>query len=107
MSVSLLELAKVIRSKNAGPYEITLDILFKEVAVYKLFKKKKFITSKLIASVYNIQEKEVLNIIFFDPANAIKINLRRRLSSGSPGETDVYGAQQHVPLLSLEFDLAG
>ena len=35
-------------------------------------------------------------------ALAIKINLPRPIIAGSPGDHDVYGAQQHVPLLDIE-----
>ena len=45
---------------------------------------------------------DVISIIAFEPGNAIKINMRRRLASGDPGETDVFGAQQYAPLLELE-----
>ena len=31
----LYELAKVLRSKNSGPYEITLDILFDDPEKYR------------------------------------------------------------------------
>jgi hypothetical protein len=40
----------------------------------------------------------VVDIIEFEPAFAVKITLRRPWPSGAVGETDVYGAQQHVPL---------
>ena len=35
------DIAKVIRSKNAGPFEITLDIVFKTREVFEAVKKKK------------------------------------------------------------------
>jgi hypothetical protein len=44
----------------------------------------------------------VLDIIEFDPAYAVKITLRRPWGSGAVGETDVYGAQQHVPIAELD-----
>jgi len=31
--------------------------------------------------------------------------MKRIIPSGSPGDTDVYGAQQHGPLLNMEVDL--
>ena len=35
MRVPLTSIAEVIRSKNSGPFELTLDIIFKERAVYE------------------------------------------------------------------------
>jgi hypothetical protein len=46
----------------------------------------------------------VINIIEFVPAHAIKATIVRPMCSGDIRETDVYGAQQHAPLLDLEFD---
>ena len=39
-------------------------------------------------------------------ANAIKITLRRPRTQGAFGESDVYGCQQHVPLLGLMVPVA-
>jgi len=100
---SLLKVARVIRSKNSGPFELTLDIMFKERRYFELFKKKRIITARKIARLYGIPEKEVLKVVYFEPSQAIKVTLKRRIPSGSPGDTDVYGAQQHAPLLSLTF----
>ncbi len=105
MQTKLIDLAKVIRSKNSGPYEITFDIIFNDKETYELICAKKCIDAKLIASLYKIDLANVINIIEFAPANAIKATIIRPMASGDIRETDVYGAQQHAPLLSLEFDL--
>lgn len=105
MRVALKDLAKVIRSKNAGPFTLTFDILFKDQASYEMFKEKKCLNKEVMAKAYGVTLDEVEEIIYFDPSNAIKINFHRPLSSGDVGETDVYGAQQHIPLMNLEFDV--
>lgn len=97
----LTDVASVIRSKNAGPYELTLDIIFKDRFWYEQALRQNLINVALIARLYNIVEEDVLGIVAFEPANAIKATIRRPLVSGAVGETDVYGAQQHAPLLSL------
>ncbi len=107
MGIPLVELAEVIRSKNSGPYELTLDIIFREDAVFRQVCAQGLINQGLIAKTYGIAETDVLGVIEFIPAKAIKINLRRPVPSGSLGDTDVYGAQQHAPLLGLELALAG
>ncbi|MDD8021192.1 MAG: DUF4387 domain-containing protein [Acidobacteriota bacterium] len=100
---SIMKAARVIRSKNSGPYELTLDIMFKERRGYELFKKKKLITARQIAALYGVDKSDVLKIIYFEPSQAIKITLRRKVPSGTPGDTDIYGAQQHAPLLNIKF----
>ncbi len=103
MKKNILEAAKVIRSKNAGPFELTFDIMFKTKEYYEMFKSKELINAKLIADLYKIDIKDILTLIWFAPANAVKITIKRPMPSGAPGETDIYGAQQHAPLLAIEF----
>jgi uncharacterized protein DUF4387 len=107
-TVRLREVAKVIRSKNSGPYELTLDVLFPTEAVYRRVKEAKIFTPAAVAALYRIPVEQVLKVVHYDPALAVKATIVRPLVSGAVGETDVYGAQQHAPLLDLELpeDLA-
>jgi hypothetical protein len=103
MQVSILDLAKVIRSKNSGPYELTLDILFKRRDDFLRLKKGRAITAAKIAKLYRVPVSHILKIVWFEPCHAVKITMKRWMPSGAPGETDIYGAQQHAPLLQLTF----
>ncbi|MCA1950759.1 MAG: DUF4387 domain-containing protein [Treponema sp.] len=105
MKIRLIEEARVIRSKNSGPFELTLDIMFKERETYELFKSRNLINKALIATLYGVKEEEVLSVVYFEPAHAIKATLKRLIPSGAPGDRDIYGAQQHGPLLDLEWEL--
>jgi len=106
-TVPLTELAAVIRSKNAGPYELTLDIMFKREADYLFLKEAGFFTRELFARLYGIAPDQVLNVVHFDPAAAVKATMVRPLVSGALGDTDIYGAQQHAPLLALQVPSPG
>ena len=106
MTYKLINLADVIRSKNSGPYEITFDIMFKTEEIYKTICESSVINKSSFAKLYNINETDVMEIIHFHPANAIKITIKRPVSSGDLRETDVYGAQQHAPLMHFEFELS-
>lgn len=101
--MKLIDTAKVIRSKNAGPFELTLDIIFQNEHDYMIFKDKGLLTPEFVAGLYTIDVKDILHIIWFAPANAVKITLKRWAVCGCPGEKDVYGAQQHAPLLNIEY----
>ena len=105
MKTKLFDITDVIRSKNAGPFELTFDIIFKTFELYETVKAAKVFTPKMFAELYGIDESDVLGIVNFEPAKAIKITIKRPLSSGAMGESDVYGAQQHAPLISLEVDI--
>lgn len=101
-TVPLTDLAAVIRSKNAGPYELTLDIMFKREADYLFLKDTGFFTRDLFARLYGVHPDQVISVVHFDPAAAVKATLVRPLVSGAIGDTDIYGAQQHAPLLDLQ-----
>lgn len=105
MKVKLTEIAEVIRSKNSGPYELTFDIIFKDWGTFEKVSQLGIINKELIARIYRIPVEKVQNVIAFTPAKAIKATIVRPIASGDLGETDVYGAQQHAPLLGLELDL--
>lgn len=102
MGTPITELVDVIRSKNAGPFELTFDLIFKDFSAYNKVKDTELINKKLISQLYQISEDEIRSIIYFDPAKAIKVTIKRSMSAGALGERDVYGAQQHAPLLSIE-----
>ena len=101
MTLCLKDIASVIRSKNAGPFELTFDIMLREQSHYDQIKRANALTPELMAKSYGVPLSEILDIIYFDPARAIKVTMRRPLPSGDPGDSDVYGAQQHAPLLAL------
>lgn len=102
MKKNIRELAAVIRSKNAGPYQLTFDLIFKNEEIYEKVKESGIINSDLIADLYDIPVDEVISVISYDAARAIKATIKRPRPSGALGETDVYGAQQHAPLLNIE-----
>lgn len=95
----LRDAAKVIRSKNAGPTEITVDLMFNDAEGFARALKAPSLSAGVIAQRYGVQS---VRIIPYPAANAIKIIIPRATIAGSPGDTDVYGAQQHRPLLEVE-----
>lgn len=105
MKVCLKDIANVIRSKNAGPFELTLDVLLKDQEMFEKLRKADIINKKMIAQLYRIPEEDVISIVYFPNAKAIKATVVRPLPSGALGERDVYGAQQHAPLVNLTFEL--
>ena len=97
---TLGELARVLRSKNAGPLYLTLDIMFEGEENYRRVVESGVLTKGLIARLYHVNEEDV-SIIEYPAAYSIKITIPRKVISGDIGDTDVYGAQQHAPLLEV------
>jgi Domain of unknown function (DUF4387) len=54
-----------------------------------------------IGRLYRVPSDEV-TIIPYPVGRAIKIVMARSIMAGDPGDRDVYGAQQHAPLLGIE-----
>ena len=100
---NILQIADVVRSKNAGPFELTLDIIFCNREIFRQVRESGIITKNSVAQLYQIDESKILEMVWFEPAKALKITLLRNRPSGKIGDLDVYGAQQHAPLLALEF----
>lgn len=103
----LAELAKTIRSKNAGVDKITFDIIFQDRESYGLVKRSRVLTRESIAGLYRIPDGRISDFVEFDPACAIKFSIYRERPSGSPGDPDIFGAQQYAPLLDIEVPVEG
>lgn len=103
---TLIDIAKVIRSKNAGPYELTVDVMFDSREVYNLVKDETLLSAAVIAALYNIPESDVIYAGFFDAAMAFKATIPRcrkgrHVASGGYMENDVHGSQQYMQLMTL------
>ena len=101
-TVRLGDLAEILRSKNCSPYALTLDVFFRSDAIYQRVKEHDIVSRALVRRVYGIGDDQILGIVYFDAVRAVKVTIARPVSSGAVGDTDVYGAQQHVPLLNAE-----
>jgi hypothetical protein len=98
------DIAQVCKSKNAGPFMVTLDILFEDHELYRKVKATGVLNAALFARLYNVPEADVL-FTPYDAAAAFKATLPRRVPAGDIGDTDVYGAQQHAPMLDIDIPL--
>jgi hypothetical protein len=106
-TIKLVDLAKTIRSKNAGTDKITFDIIFRERHNYELVKSSGCLNRQTMAELFQISEDRICDFVEYDPAYAIKFTIFRSVPSGSPGERDIFGCQQYPPLLDLEISIAG
>lgn len=98
----LHELAKTIRSKNAGVNKITFDIIFREAAQYERVKRSGAINRTSMAALYGIPLERISDFVEYDPGYAIKFTIYRLRPSGCAGDGDIFGAQQYAPLLDVE-----
>jgi Domain of unknown function (DUF4387) len=101
---TLRHICKAVRSKQAGPYRLTFDLVFGDAQTYQRVKDSGNITPQAIADLYGMPVDQITHLIFYDPGYAVKITMIRPMVAGSPGDGDIYGCQQHAPLLDLEIE---
>ena len=99
-ALPLTELASVIRSKNAGPLCVTLDLFFRDQESYERAAQSDALNLNAIAALYGLLRTQIRR---FDMPEilAIKLSMPRTVCAGHPGDGDLYGAQQHAPLMAL------
>ncbi|OZC55492.1 hypothetical protein CH267_13015 [Rhodococcus sp. 06-621-2] len=99
-TVRLRDLVEVCGSKNAGPFLLTLDVICKDQECFDTVRDSGRLTVETVAAAYSVPPSQVRETTF-EPAFAFKFVIPRLVSSGDVGDTDVYGCQQHIPLLNL------
>ncbi|HEY9460302.1 MAG TPA: DUF4387 domain-containing protein [Paralcaligenes sp.] len=98
------DIATVCKSKNAGPFDLTIDVVFDNAEIYQKVKDTGVLCARLFARLYKVRESDVL-FTPYDSAYAFKATLPRQVPAGGIGDTDVYGAQQHAPVLAVNIPL--
>ena len=84
-------LAEVVRSKNAGPFIVTFDILFGEEETFEAVRAAGMLNRQAVCRLYGVSDNELLGFDFYPFARAVKFSLRRPVGSGGPRDADVYG----------------
>lgn len=95
------DIARICKSKNAGPFELTIDVVFDDPDLFRRVKATGVLDAALFARLYGVAESDVLFTVY-DAGCAFKATLPRLVPAGDIGDTDVYGAQQHAPLLEVD-----
>jgi hypothetical protein len=104
---TLGDISTLLRSKNAGPYEITLDVMFESPASYQLVKAASFLNASSMAKLFGVQEEDIVWQGFFDQALAYKVTIPRLrngkpTSSGGYMESDVHASQMYIGFMNLK-----
>jgi len=97
----LAELARLIRSKNAGPFELTFDVMFEQAGDYERVKKSGALTREVVARCYGLPAEKV-KFFYVDNALAVKASIPRPAIQGDIYDSDGHGGQQYAPLMDIE-----
>jgi hypothetical protein len=98
--MTLFDLCSLIRSKNAGPFVLTFDLMFASRKNYELAKRTRAVTRQHFTGLYGVAEEDV-TLVYHDAAMAIKASIPRPQVQGSLRDRDCYGGQQYVPLMAI------
>ncbi|MDT0263728.1 DUF4387 domain-containing protein [Jatrophihabitans lederbergiae] len=95
---TLGELAVEIRSKNAGPFWVTLEAFMPDEQAYRTA--EELITAAAIAQLYRVSPEQV-QLFTLPYLRVIKASFPRPVSQGSLHDRDMHAGQQHIPLAAL------
>jgi len=95
---TLGELAQLVRSKNAGPFWLTLDVFFATDADYDLA--AAVLTTQAVAAAYHVPSDDV-TLHRLPAIRVIKASFPRPVVQGSFADRDMHSGQQHLPLANL------
>jgi uncharacterized protein DUF4387 len=99
----LWQLTKLIRSKNAGPFKLTFDIMFKNAKGFRAVLKNSQLSAELFSRLYGVPFDKV-QFFVLEPLLTIKVTIPRPVPSGDLNDNDMYGGQFHGPLIRLAIE---
>jgi Domain of unknown function (DUF4387) len=102
---TLAELAHEVRSKNAGPFWVTMELFMRDAEGYRIVADETFLDERVIAQLYRVDESTV-QMFRIPSLNVVKISFPRPVSQGSLRDRDMHAGQHHVPLALLRVPAA-
>ncbi|MFD4251415.1 DUF4387 domain-containing protein [Amycolatopsis thermoflava] len=97
---TLADLAHEVRSKNAGPFWVTMEVFLRDAEGYRIAADESFLNERVIAELYRVAESTV-QVFRIPSLNVVKISFPRPVSQGSLRDRDMHAGQHHVPLARL------
>jgi hypothetical protein len=95
------ELARLIRSKNAGPFELTFDIMFDDPALFERVRTSGVLDQALVSRLYRVPVDQVKFFVVPD-ALAFKASIPRPRFQSDILDSDNHGGQQYAPLIDID-----
>lgn len=99
--MKLQDCTSLIRSKNAGPFSLTFDIMFSDARLYEHVKTSGVLNPTALAALLRCSANQI-QFFVCDNALAFKATIPRALPAGDPADADLHGGQQFAPLMEIE-----
>lgn len=100
---TLADLAYEVRSKNAGPFWVTMELFLRDAEGYRIAADESFLNERVIAQLYRVEESSI-RLFRIPSLNVVKISFPRPVSQGSLRDRDIHAGQHHVPLARLPIE---
>jgi hypothetical protein len=97
----LSEVCRHVRSKNAGPFWITIDLTFNDRAAFDAFASSPRLQPASVATLFDVKASLIKRFPIEDLL-VLKLSYPRRVPQGGSNERDMHGGQQYVRLLDLQ-----
>lgn len=95
---TLGDIAAEVRSKNAGPFWMTLEAFMPDDEGYRIA--DALITADTVAQLYHVSRDDLL-IFRIPQLRVVKVSFPRPIVQGSLHDRDMHAGQHHVPLANL------
>ena len=102
----LKDIARHVRSKNAGPFWITVDIFFRNGDDFRRYARSPALGNEAVGALYGVPA-QLLKRFEVPDLLVVKLSYPRELPQGGAIERDMHGGQQYVRLLNVELDAVG
>lgn len=97
----LVDICRYVRSKNAGPFWVTVDLFFDSPETYRRYRDHPALSETAIAALYGVEASEVKRFPV-DSLDVVKISYPRLQPQGGVVERDMHSGQQYVRLLDID-----
>ncbi len=98
----LRDAASIVRSKNAGPFCLTVDVFFTDAESFAQARASSLLTPSGVAAAYGVPVGAVKGVFWDERVRGVKVSLLRWSSSSDPFCSDLFGAHLHTPLADAE-----
>jgi len=99
-ALTLGDLAGQVRSKNAGPFWVTMDVFFRSEPDYTFVTTSGVLSPEAVGHLYQV-DPDTVKYFELPGILAVKISFPRPVTAGNFEDRDLHAGQQYVPLAAV------
>ncbi|HWJ36709.1 MAG TPA: DUF4387 domain-containing protein [Steroidobacteraceae bacterium] len=95
------EVCRHVRSKNAGPFWVTVDLFFRSEELFRRYRDTPALGPEVFERLYGT-DAALVKRLPVDNLHMVKISFPRAKPQGWMGERDMHAGQHYARLLDIE-----